>query len=100
MEQVLGGMTMEERRECVEEFFGALTATGAVTLSDLSARMLRETLRVARAVHQEPSLHKMVNDTLEAMAKGYAAEKNWSLSRLRLPSKHLPRKKAKEENKE
>ena len=100
MEQVLGGMTMEERREFVEEFFGALTATGAVTLSDLSARMLRETLRVARAVHQEPSLHKMVNETLEAMAKGYAAEKNWSLSRLRLPSNPLRRKIAREENKE
>ena len=100
MEQVLGGMTMEERREFVEEFFGALTATGAVTLSDLSARMLRETLRVARAVHQEPSLHKMVNDTLEAMAKGYAAERNWSLSRLKLPANPLRRIKANAENKE
>ena len=97
MEEVLGGMSMAERQEFIEEFFGTLTATGAVTLSDLSARMLRETLRVARAVHQEPSLHKMVNETLEAMAKGYAAERNWSLSRLKLPANPLRRKKAKEE---
>ena len=97
MEEVLGGMSMDERKEFIEEFFGTLTATGAVTLSDLSARMLRETLRVARAVHQEPSLHKMVNETLEAMAKGYAAERNWSLSRLKLPPNPLRRKRTKKE---
>ena len=97
MEEVLGGMSMDERKEFIEEFFGTLTATGAVTLSDLSARMLRETLRVARAVHQEPSLHKMVNETLEAMARGYAAERNWSLSRLKLPPNPLRRKRTKKE---
>ena len=100
MEEVLGGMSMDERKEFIEEFFGTLTATGAVTLSDLSARMLRETLRVARAVHQEPSLHKMVNETLEAMAKGYAAERNWSLSRLKLPPNPLRRKRTKKEEEE
>lgn len=93
MEEVLGGMNMAERQTFIEEFFGTLTATGAVTLSDLSARMLRETLRVARAVRREPSLHKMVIDTLEAMAKSYAAERSWNLSRLKFPSNPLNRKK-------
>ena len=63
-------------------------------------QMLRETLRFARAVHQEPSLHKMVNETLEAMAKGYAAERNWSLSRLKLPANPLRRKSAQKEKEE
>lgn len=31
------------------------------------------------------------------MAKGYAAERNWSLSRLKLPANPLRRKKTKEE---
>ena len=42
----------------------------------------------------------MVNETLEAMAKGYAAERNWSLSRLKLPANPLRRKSAQKEKEE
>ena len=98
MEEVLSGMSMAERREFIEEFFDTLSATGAVTLSELSTRKLREALRLVRAVRTEPSLHKMVNDVIEAMAKSYAAEKNWTLSRLTMPNplRHKEKEKTEE----
>ena len=46
------------------------------------------------------SLFPCPYETLEAMAKGYAAERNWSLSRLKLPANPLRRKSAQKEKKE
>ena len=85
MKELLTGMTLAQRREFIEEFFGTLTATGAVTLTDLTDRKLREILRTARALNQEPGVHKLVSDALELMARGYLTEKGKTLPRLRLP---------------
>ena len=85
MKEILTGMTLDERRAFIEEFFGTLTATGAVTLTDLTDRKLREILRTAKALNQEPGVHKLVLDTLELMIRGYVAEKGKTLPRLRLP---------------
>ena len=85
MKELLTGMTLAQRREFIEEFFGTLTATGAVTLTDLTDRKLKEILRTARDLNQEPGVRKLVLDTLELMTKGYLAEKTKTLPRLRLP---------------
>ena len=85
MKELLTGMTLAQRREFIEEFFGTLTATGAVTLTDLTDRKLKEILRTARDLNQEPGVRKLVLETLELMTKGYLAEKSKALPRLRLP---------------
>ena len=85
MKGVLEGMTPQQRRDFIDEFFGTLSASGAVTLTDLTERRLRETLRTVRSLNQEPQVHRLMMDSLEALVTGYAAEKGWTLSRLRLP---------------
>jgi len=92
MKEILTGMTLAQRREFIEEFFGTLTATGAVTLTDLTDRKLREILRTARTLSQEPGVHKMVFDMLEIMTRGYISEKSKSLPRLHLPGPFRRRK--------
>ena len=85
MKELLTGMTLAQRREFINEFFGVLTATGAVTLTDLTDRKLREILRTAKSLNQEPGVHKLVFDALELMTRGYLAEMGKTLPRLRLP---------------
>ena len=64
----------ERRRQFIEEFFGVLTSTGAVTLTDLTEQKLRQALAMARNLHQEPEVRKFVTDMLERMVLDFVAE--------------------------
>lgn len=85
MDKVLTGMSMAEREAFIEEFFGALGSTGAETLTDITEQRLRQAWQMMRSLQQEPGVRRLVIDTLEALTKGYAAERGLSLSRLRVP---------------
>ena len=71
MEQVLAQMDMAQRREFIEALFGVLTATGAVTLTDINERRLRRALTIARRMAKEKTVSRFVVDVLEQMAKEY-----------------------------
>jgi len=78
MKDVLENMTSQERAEFIEEFFGTLSATGAVTLTDITGHRLREIARTARALRQEPGVQKLVwevLEVLEALTRGYMEER-------------------------
>ena len=82
MDQVLTGMTMAEREAFIGEFFGALGSAGAETLTDVTEQRLRQVWQMMRSLQQEPGVRRLVADTLEALIKGYAAERGLSLPRL------------------
>ena len=73
MEQVLAQMDMAQRREFIETLFGVLTATGAVTLTDINERRLRRALTIARRMAKEKTVSHFVVEVLEQMAKEYVA---------------------------
>ena len=73
MEQVLGDMSMDERREFIDTFFRLLTATGAVTLSDINERRLRKAISIGRGMAKEKAVSRFALDVLEQMAKEYVA---------------------------
>ena len=73
MEQVLGEMDMDQRREFIETLFRLLTATGAVTLTDINERRLRRALGIARRMAKEKTVSRFVVDVLEQMAREYVA---------------------------
>lgn len=82
MKDVLEGMTPDERRAFIEELFGTLASTGAVTVKDLTEQKLRELLRTARSLNQEPGVHRWVTDTMDALLQSYLAETRPRLPRL------------------
>ena len=82
MKSVLLGLSVEERRAFIEDFFGILETTGADTLTGLSTRKLRETLATARTLSREPGVHRLVSDTLEGLLREAVAEDSLSLARL------------------
>ena len=84
MKNVLLGLTVEERRAYIEDFFSILASTGADTLTGLTARRLRETLATARTLSREPGVHRLVSDTLEGLLREAIAEQSAALPRLRL----------------
>lgn len=73
MGEILENMDLEQRREFVNELFGTLTSTGAVTLTDLTEHRLRQAMELFRSLHREPEVHKFVEEVLERMAKEYVA---------------------------
>ena len=81
MNGVLGGMDTEERREFVDAFFEALTSTGAVTLTDLTEKRLREAIVTARSLRRDKRVQEFVSGVLGEMLRGYVGE-----ARAALPS--------------
>ena len=90
MKEVLTSMTVEQREAFIEEFFGTLSASGAVTLTDVTDRKLREVWQMMRSLQQEPEVRRLLTDMAEAITKGYAAERGLDLTKLRVPG--LPRR--------
>ena len=84
MERVLGEMDMDQRREFIDTFFRILSATGAVTLTDINERRLRKALSIARGMAKEKTVSRFVADVIEQMAKEYVAVSAEAL-RERLP---------------
>ena len=84
MERVLGEMVMDQRREFIDTFFRILSATGAVTLTDINERRLRKALSIARGMAKEKTVSRFVADVIEQMAKEYVAVSAEAL-RERLP---------------
>lgn len=73
MERVLGQMDMDERHEFIETLFRILTATGAVTLTDINERRLRKALSIARGMAKEKTVSRFVAEVIEQMVKEYVA---------------------------
>lgn len=73
MERILGEMDMDERRNFIETFFRILSATGAVTLTDINERRLRKALSIARGMAKEKTVSRFVVDVIEQMVKEYVA---------------------------
>ena len=87
MQQVLGEMDMDQRREFIETLFRLLTATGAVTLTDINERRLRRALGIARRMAKEKTVSRFVVEVIEQTVKEYVAVSAQVL-RDRLPHFH------------
>ena len=73
MERILGQMDMDERRDFIETLFRILSATGAVTLTDINERRLRKALSIARGMAKEKTVSRFVAEVIEQMAREYVA---------------------------
>ncbi len=73
MEQILAEMSMDERREFIETLFRLLSASGAVTLTDINERRLRRALSIGRSMAKEKTVSRFVLDVLEQMVREYVA---------------------------
>ena len=85
MGRILAQMNMDERREFIDTLFRILSATGAVTLTDINERRIRRALSIARGMAKEKTVSRFVVEVIEQMAKEYVAV---SAEYLRA---HLPR---------
>ena len=85
MGRILAQMNMDERREFIDTLFRILSATGAVTLTDINERRIRRALSIARGMAKEKTVSRFVVEVIEQMAKEYVAV---SAEYLR---EHLPR---------
>ena len=85
MKTVLESMSLQERKDFVEQMFGTLAAGGAVTITDVTDRKVWEVMRTMLTLVKEPEVKKMALDSLEEVTKDYLAEKGKAVSLLRLP---------------
>ena len=85
MKSVLLGLSVEERKAYIDDFFTVLASTGADTVTGLTARRLRESLATARSLSREPGVQRLVADTLEGLLREAMAEQRVTLPRLTLP---------------
>ena len=92
MKELLRGMTLEQRREFIESFFGTLGESGAETLTDVAGQKLRRTLKLIRELNAEPEVRHMMTEMLGAITRDYAAERGVSLPRIRVPQRFRRKK--------
>ena len=85
LNETLNGMTDDERRSFVEEFFSILTSTGASTLSDLTEHRLRQALELGSEMRRSPEVKKFLQTSLNIILQETLAEAKASLPKPRLP---------------
>ena len=73
MAQVLQRMELEERREFIEDFFGMLTASGAVTLTDINEHKLRKAVEFGKGMYRDKKMKRFAVDAMEQTLKQYMA---------------------------
>ncbi len=71
MDKMMDKMSLDDRKAFIEELFGVLTATGAVTLTDLTDTRLRQAIVLAKSVYDAPEVKKFLFGTLENMLREY-----------------------------
>ena len=74
MDEVLERLSLEERRQFAEELFGALTAAGAVTVTDLTEGRLSEAIAIAGSFRKGTGTKRFVLLVLGQLLKSLAAQ--------------------------
>ena len=86
MKAVLESMDTQERSEFIDQLFGTLAATGAVTITEIADKKVWEVMRTMLNLVKEPEVKKMALDAMEEVTRDYLTEKGKTVSLLRLPS--------------
>ena len=71
MEEMLQRMDQKEREEFIDTFFDLLTASGAVTLTDINEHKLRKAVEFGKGLYREKTVQKFAVDAAERMLKEY-----------------------------
>ena len=82
------GLDLQQRQELTDAVFGALEATGAKTLTDLTEQKVRKALTAARDLFGDEEQRELFVDSMELLFKEYA-----SSARRALPLGKLRRRK-------
>ena len=85
LNETLNGMTVDERRSFVEEFFSVLTTTGAATLSDLNEHRLRQAMEIGSEMRHSQEVRKFLQITINIILQETIAEAKAAIPRPRLP---------------
>ena len=67
------GLDLQQRQELTDAVFGALEATGAKTLTDLTDQKVRKALTAARDLFGDEEQRELFMDSMELLFKEYAA---------------------------
>ena len=67
------GLDLQQRQELTDAVFGALEATGAKTLTDLTDQKVRKALTAARDLFGDEDQRELFMDSMELLFKEYAA---------------------------
>lgn len=70
LNEMLDSLDVEQRREFVEDLFDALSATGAVTLTDLTENHLTQLREVAKKL-RSPEVNKFLSEVLSMTLREY-----------------------------
>ena len=82
------GLDLQQRQELTDAVFGALEATGARTLTDLTEQKVRKALTAAHDLFSDEDQRELFMDSMELLFKEYAAS-----ARRALPLGRLRRRK-------
>ena len=82
------GLDLQQRQELTDAVFGALEATGARTLTDLTEQKVRKALTAAKDLFGDEDQRELFMDSMELLFKEYAAS-----ARRALPLGRLRRRK-------
>jgi hypothetical protein len=75
MDRALAEMSPEQQKLLVEEIFDALSATGAVTVTDLTANKLKQAGVLLSSYRRSSASRKLVRAVLDSLVREYAPER-------------------------